>query len=445
MKTPICDFVEEYIKSGAARLHMPGHKGINLLGLEERDITEIDGADVLYSSGGIIRESEKNAEELFGTARTVYSAEGSSLSIRAMLYLAVMHAKESGKRPVIAAGRNAHKVFVNTAALLDFEVEWIYPTDGSLISCDITADSLTAALDEMAVTPSALYITSPDYLGNVVSIKGIAEVCHKRGMLLLVDNAHGAYLGFLPEAMHPIGLGADMSADSAHKTLPVITGGGYLQISKTAPAMLAERAEYAMSLFASTSPSYLILQSLDAANRYLSDEYRERLAEFIKKLDTLRTKLIRHGFTLIGNEPLKLTLAPKSFGYTGIQLADILEKNGIVCEFSDPDYAVMMPTPESGENTLDKIERLLTSLEARAAIVTLPPKIGRPIRAMTPREAIFSPSESIKSVDALGRILASAEISCPPAIPIAICGEVIDGDVIAALGYYGIDECSVIK
>ncbi|MBQ8249368.1 MAG: aminotransferase class V-fold PLP-dependent enzyme [Clostridia bacterium] len=445
MKTPICDFVERYIKSGAARLHMPGHKGINMLGIEERDITEIDGADVLYSSNGIIRESEKNAEALFGTARTVYSAEGSSLSIRAMLCLAVMHAREMGKRPIIAAGRNAHKVFVSTAALLDFEVEWIYSTDGSLISCDITADSLAAALDEMTVKPTALYITSPDYLGNIVSIKGIAEVCHKRGMLLLVDNAHGAYLGFLPESMHPIMLGADMSADSAHKTLPVLTGGGYLQISKTAPAMLAERAEYAMSLFASTSPSYLILQSLDAANRYLSDGYRERLVGFIKKLDTLRAALIRHGFTLIGNEPLKLTLAPKFFGYTGCELADILAENGIVCEFSDPDYTVMMPTPEQGERVLADALRVLTSLKPRAAIVTLPPKLGRPSRAMTPREATFSPCESVKIEDAHGRILASAQISCPPAIPIAVCGEVIDGDVIAALGYYAVGEVTVTK
>ena len=445
MKTPICDFVERYIKSGLSRLHMPGHKGFGPLGIEERDITEIDGADVLYASNGIIRESEKNAEELFGSARTVYSAEGSSLSIRAMLCLAVMQAREAGKRPVIAAGRNAHKIFVNTAALLDFGIEWIYPRESSLISCDITADSLAAALDGMSEAPTALYITSPDYLGNTTSIKSIADVCHKRGMLLLVDNAHGAYLNFLPESAHPITLGADICADSAHKTLPVITGGGYLHISKTAPSMLAERAEYAMSLFASTSPSYLILQSLDAANLYLSDGYRTRLAGFIKKLDSLKQRLTAHGFTLVGNEPLKLTLAPKSFGYTGIGLADILGEGGVICEFADPDYTVMMPTPENGESTLDKIERILTSLEKRRAIVTLPPAIGKPTRAMTPREAIFSPSESVKSSDALGRILASAEISCPPAIPVAICGEVIDENVIAALGYYGIDECSVVK
>ena len=445
MKTPICDFVEDYIKSGVSRLHMPGHKGIKTLGFEDRDITEIDGADVLYASRGIIRESEKNAEALFGTASTVYSAEGSSLSIRAMLCLAVMWAREMGKRPIIAAGRNAHKVFVSAAAMLDFDIEWIYPSDGGVISCDITADSLCSTLDEMTVVPTALYVTAPDYLGNTVSIKDIAEVCHRRGILLLVDNAHGAYLGFLPESMHPIALGADMSADSAHKTLPVLTGGGYLHISKNAPQMLSERAEYAMSLFASTSPSYLILQSLDAANAYLSDGYRTRLAAFVGKLDLLRQKLIEHGFTVIGNEPLKLTLAPKSFGYTGCELSDILAQNGVICEFADPDYTVMMPTPEQGELVLAEILRILTSFEAKDSLKTPPPKLGRRSRAMTVREAAFSPCERVKIEDSDGRILASVHISCPPAIPIAVCGEVIDGDVIAALRYYGIDECMVIK
>ena len=122
MKTPICDFVNEYNKSGKLRLHMPGHKGKDFLGIEGYDITEISGADVLYNADGIIRESEENAARLFGTAKTVYSAEGSSLSIRAMLYLAVIYAKENGRKPIVAAGRNAHRVFMTAAALLDFEI-----------------------------------------------------------------------------------------------------------------------------------------------------------------------------------------------------------------------------------------------------------------------------------------------------------------------------------
>ena len=128
MTTPICDFVRQYAASVPGRLHMPGHKGNVRLGPEPLDITEIPGADVLYASTGIIRESEENTARLFGSVRTVYSAEGSSLSIRAMLYLAQMHAALRGKRLRIAAGRNAHRVFTEAAALLDPEVVWLSGT-----------------------------------------------------------------------------------------------------------------------------------------------------------------------------------------------------------------------------------------------------------------------------------------------------------------------------
>ena len=119
MKTPICDFVREYGNGNPTRLHMPGHKGVCRLGFESRDITEIGGADVLYHSDGSIRESEDNAAALFGTARTVYSTEGSSLCIRGMLYLAM---QATGRRTILA-GRNAHSTFVTACALLDAQVQ----------------------------------------------------------------------------------------------------------------------------------------------------------------------------------------------------------------------------------------------------------------------------------------------------------------------------------
>ena len=204
METPICDFARKYAESEAIRLHMPGHKGKNLLGLEALDITEIDGADSLYEADGIIRQSEENASELFGCP-TFYSTEGSSQCIRAMLYLAVLHAREQGKRPVIAAGRNAHKTFLTGAALLDLDVRWLYPKEvGSYLSCDLTAQDVEAVLE--GEKPTAVYLTSPDYLGNVADIAGIAEVCHRHGALLLVDNAHGAYLRFLTPSRHPMDL-----------------------------------------------------------------------------------------------------------------------------------------------------------------------------------------------------------------------------------------------
>ncbi len=297
--TPIADFVRRYSSSGTARLHMPGHKGVSFLGCEPLDLTEIAGADELYEAEGIIAESEANAAQLFGTAATYYSAGGSSQCIRAMLLLAMqavpagegrpvllaarnahkalvysaatyysaggssqciramlllaMQAVPAGEgRPVLLAARNAHKALVYSAALLDFEIQWLWPQGqgGSLCSCPVTPASLRTRLEQLLrqgvrpfgvyltspdylgymqdvqglaevcqslVTPASLrtrleqllrqgvrpfgvYLTSPDYLGYMQDVQGLAEVCQSLRVPLLVDNAHGAGRG-LPESV----------------------------------------------------------------------------------------------------------------------------------------------------------------------------------------------------------------------------------------------------
>lgn len=440
MNTPICDFVKKYNGESPIRLHMPGHKGKNFLGGENLDITEIDGADVLYSSDGIIRESERNAEKLFGTARTVYSTEGSSLCIRAMLYLLRLYV---GKKPLIFAGRNAHKSFLTSVALVDVDISWLYPQDGSLLSCNITPNELEKAFRDTEL-PSAVYVTSPDYLGNTVDIKGLSEVCHKHGVLLLVDNAHGAYLNFLPDNLHPIYLGADMCCDSAHKTLPVLTGGAYLHIAKGCD-FFVENAEKAMAVFASTSPSYLILQSLDSANRYLANGYKEKLSDCVARVESLKNVLSKSGYELTGNEPLKITVMPKKYGYTGIELADLLRNRGIVCEFADKDFLVMMFTPETEKNAFDKTERTLAELPKKEEINEVLPELKRGKRILSAREALFSQRETVSVKDALGRVSADVAVSCPPAVPIVVCGEEIGENILSLFDYYGIEFCSVIK
>ena len=140
MNTPICDFVRNYAASRPVRMHMPGHKGADILGFEQYDITEIDGADELFAPDGIIAESEKNASALFG-AHTLYSAGGSTLCIQAMLWLIAQYAaeqnksKSESKKPLILAGRNAHRAFVNAAALIGTDVKWIFPLGGTFHSC----------------------------------------------------------------------------------------------------------------------------------------------------------------------------------------------------------------------------------------------------------------------------------------------------------------------
>lgn len=416
---------------------MPGHKGAEILGCERLDITEMSGADSLYEAEGIIRQSEDNASFLFG-CNTLYSTEGSSHCIRAMVYLACLKAREDGKKCVIAAGRNAHKSFLSAVALTDAQVKWIYPRKGdSYLSCNITEEDISALDGDV----TAVYITSPDYLGNRVDIRAIAKACREKDILLIVDNAHGAYLRFLPESEHPIDLGADMCCDSAHKTLSVLTGGAYLHIKDD---KLSRMGKKALSIFGSTSPSYLILASLDKANEILEGDYKERLSRTVNKISECKKALTEKGYSLIGDEALKITIQTKKYGYLGNDLADILRENGIEAEFSDPDYAVMMLTTETTDKEIDKLSNVLGKTERREEIPNTSPPIPRGEMKLSVREAIFSPCESVAVEDSLGRILADTGVGCPPAVSIAVCGEEITKEAIECFKYYGIEKINVV-
>lgn len=439
MNTPIYDFVCRYAESDTARLHMPGHKGREYLGVEHLDITEIGGADVLYSPDGIILESENNATALFGTAHTFYSTQGSTLAIQAMLTLAI-NGRKSDTPPTVLAARNVHKAFVNAAALLDIDVTWLYPERSSHIcSTAIDPSALDTALS--AGKYAAVYITSPDYLGNVADIRSLCDICHKYGVPLLVDNAHGAYLAFTEPSMHPIALGAAMCADSAHKTLPTLTGGAYLHISKEF-AEYTEGARSALSLFASTSPSYLILSSLDLTNRYLANNYPKALRECIASIKSIKSEI---SIPTIPSEPLKMVFRCADFGYTGSEFCDLLRNFGIECEFSDDTYAVLMITPSNTPDDLKKLRLALASVAPRTPLCA-PLEAPEPSeRVMSIRAAVLAPHELIPVDNALGRVAGAPTVSCPPAIPVVVSGERITDTAIALFKRYGIEKIEVVK
>lgn len=520
MKTPVADFLNKYCSPDThnIRFHMPGHKGRCPADLEfqtdsgkktvslgeKYDITEISGADSLYEADGIIAESERNASELFGTAATFYSTEGSSQCIRAMLWLAVTTRRENrnGKTPVIVAARNVHKSFVYAAALIGFEIEWLLPAVSgsssesySLCACDISADALDQKLSSLPCPPAAVYITSPNYLGGMADIRSLANICHRHGTILAVDNAHGAYLHFLkPRGLHPIDLGADICCDSAHKTLPVLTGGAYLHIGSreksgsdsAGNACFSDRinkmiddARNALALFGSTSPSYLTLASLDLCNACLASDgwYFTALPDFVSRLDGLRSHLAAAGYKIYPSDPLRITVCASGgavFG-SGFALADFLRAHGIECEYADADFTVLMLTPLNTEPELCKLEAVLLSAASESSetseafeafedlrsvsdIVSVSasgsvPDVGSgansnaiiPDRVLSVREAFFMPHERIPVSEAIGRICGAPAVSCPPAIPIVISGERISAEAIGVFRHYGIDEVEVIK
>lgn len=443
MNTPVADFVKRYVDMDIARLHMPGHKGKPFLGCEHLDITEVKGADALFEAEGILAESEANATELFGSRRTCYSTEGSSHAIRAMLYLALTN-RPAGASSTVVAARNIHRAFVSAAALLDLDVVWLWPEEShSLCGCKISTENLERTLGALSAPPAAVYLTSPDYLGSMADLPALADVCHRHGTLLAVDNAHGAYLRFLRPSQHPVDLGADICCDSAHKTLPVLTGGAYLHIAKTAPQTLADNAKTALALFGSTSPSYLTLESLDLCNRYLAEGYAQKLLGTIAQLEALKSQLNEAGWQVEPGDPLRLTVrAPQ--GLEGTFLAEQLRREKIECEYADEDFLVLMVTPENTPDELARVQKALGKNQLPLAKPSsLPLAKGR--RVCSIRQALFSAHELIPAAESLGRICGIPTVGCPPAVPIAVAGEEITPAALELFERYNVKQVDVLR
>lgn len=441
MKTPIVSFLKSYQEKSPVRMHMPGHKGAGILGFEGMDLTEIYGADELFAAEGIIKESEQNASNLFGCP-TYYSMQGSTLCIQTMCTILCQDAKSKGKKPKILAGRNAHRSFIHAAALLDFEIEWLYG-NSDYLSCKIHAEDLEKAIIESL--PTAVYLTNPDYLGNLLDIKSLASVCKKHNVLLAIDNAHGAYLRFLKDSLYPIDLGADLCCDSAHKTLPVLTGGAYLHLSDSLNQVWKNDVKHFMEYFSSTSPSYLIMASLDVANEVLDTTFKNSLFECIQRVDGLKNTLVQHGYTILSGEPMKITISTKEFGYTGNEIANLLMECDIYPEFYDSDYIVLMPSPYNTKDDLKRLETCLCGIEGKPILVNKPPKLEQSKKAMNVRQALFSSSITLDVSKSLGQVCSSVTVSCPPAILPVIPGEVISESSIEVMKYYGIETVRVVK
>ena len=435
--TPIYDFVSAYARLSCSRFHVPGHKGLPLLGPEPLDLTEIAGADDLYDPEGIIAESQSTAASLFGTGATFYSTEGSSHCIRAMFRLLLAH-RPDGSAPRILAARNVHRSFVSAAVLLDADVSWLYPESfSSPLSCLLSPASLDRALADLPEPPAAVYVTSPDYLGATQDISSLSEVCHRRGTLLAVDNAHGAYLHFLSSPIHPMDLGADICCDSAHKTLPVLTGGAYLHLSERCPPAMIDDVPSALSLFGSSSPSYLTLASLDLCNEALASSLPSRIRKAAERTSEARSALLQADWSVLSSDPLRITVRTD-----GPALAGRLRNSGVEPEYVDPDHVVLMT---SADTSPEDFPALLKA--AGPGVPSSPQPDAEVIRGtaiMSMREALFAHRKAVCPEDAVGRICADISAACPPAVPLAMPGERISEGHASLFRHYGIHSLSVV-
>ena len=422
-------------EKGLSSFHTPGHKCSDILPQElfRLDFTELPDTDSLYEADGIIRNTEKRLERLFGTKRTLISSGGCTLAIQTMLTLAARHGKK------ILFARNIHRSAVNTCVLTGLEPVWIIPqSDSAFFTGRITAEDADRAFSENT-DAAALYVTSPDYYGEISDIKGLAEVCHKYGKFLLVDNAHGSHLAFGSENLHPIALGADMSACSLHKTLPVLTGGAVLNI---ADEKCAEYAKQTMALFGSTSPSYVVMASIDICCDYLesrSNEY-SMLEERVEKIKSLAAE---RGLVMPSElcDPLRVCINTSCAGISSDGQTEYFHSFNIEPEFCDGDNAVFICTPFNSEKDFERLESAVGSLCGNSRN-RMPEKIFLPERVMMPGEAVFSKTKRVAVRNSYGLVSAESACPCPPGVPVVMPGERIDENVIESLCRYGI--CDIL-
>ncbi len=436
--SPLFDRLREHRARGHSSFHTPGHKG-NFFSdflpnvLMNMDYTELPDTDALYEANDVILRTEQNAADLFGVKRSLISAGGCSLAIQAMLRLV----SERGKKIICA--RNAHRSAVNAIALLGLEPVWICPEGENGYTGRISPLKVEELLQKNSDI-AACYITSPSYYGEISDIGAIAEVCHRYGTKLVVDNAHGSHLAFMHENIHPAFLGADMTACSLHKTLPVMTGGALLNI---ADESFVENAKSAMALFGSTSPSYVIMSSIDFCIRYMFARGKKVYGRCEEKVLELKKIAEKHGIKQPKGlcDPIRLTL--NTTGLKDVSQQEYFGEYYIDCEFCDGVNAVLICTPFNTERDFHRLQ---------SAIENMPPSCREesfdyilPETVISVREAMLAKSEIVLTENAEGRISANTACPCPPGVPVIMPGEKINAEVISCLKRQGVDTLKIVK
>lgn len=445
---PLHDAVAAYLAKNTARFHMPGHKGIGtdeFTQLMPWDITEVAGADSLFHADGPLLMLEEQFAKAYGAKRTILSAAGSTLCIQTMLSLACKPGDQ------ILMGRNIHRAAINTCALLDLHPVWLYPdrSAGEWYLGRYTPQSVEQALQKHPQI-CAVYLTCPDYFGVMSDLAGISAVCRTHHIPLLVDNAHGAHLKFLPAQIqipHPIDCGVSICCDSLHKTLPAMTGAAVLHLMEE---HFIPNAKHLMSMFGSSSPSYPIMLSSETALESVWEQNRRKTELFLpllSQMQDLQNLAKQKGFALPQGlcEPLRLSLGFGALGFQAEAFGNYLRSYGIEPEYISGSSCVLMATPQNKAEDFTRLRRAITEIQLQKA--TKPPQffLPHPKQICSVRDAVFSTQKIIPVENACGCIAAAESSPCPPGIPIVMGGEQIGPQEVEILLYFGVKSVCVVE
>lgn len=428
-------------------LHMPGHKRNILLapylkGLRaDLDVTEIEGFDNLHEPRGILLEGMQRAASLWGAHRSFYLVNGSTGGI-----LAGLRALSRAGDTVIMQ-RECHLSVHQGLGLMGLRPVYLYPdiVEEYGISASVSAEKLDRCLIKH---PHArlLVLSCPSYEGVLSDLEGLVGLAHQRGLKVLVDAAHGAHLGL--EERFPKGAsrsGADIVIQSLHKTLPSLTQTAIAHAGSEEAAHLLEEQ---LDLFQTSSPSYLLMASIDGCVRLLEErggelfeEWNRRMEQFARQARGLKRFKIfgLDGLPkgVAGHDPAKVLIGCAHSGMSGYRLLDMLREGyGIDLEMAGHRAALAMTGMGDAEDALLRLARALEDIERQTAGGELPPSdvLPRAEAVLAPGEALAKAFELISIEEAAGRVCAEYVTAYPPGIPMLAPGEAVTGEMVAAAG-----------
>lgn len=420
-------FLRKYAKEGFLRLFMPGHQG-KCLYLNKNispllDLTEIKGADNLFFPDGIIKKLEDLISDLF-CCECYISTGGSTSLIQTILWLF--------KEKEFIVQRGAHYSFFNAAGI--FSIEPTIIGNYRFVSF-LEIENALLKTKKGAV----LFLTSPNYYGEMLDIIKIKKVCEKFGAILVVDCAHGAHLRFLEENENPIFLGADVCCCSFHKTLPALTGSAVLQIRKG--LFKREVVKKAMALFLTSSPSYLIMDSIGLCLDWLLEFGFSAFLELEKRKEKLISSL---NLNFLETDPSKIVLDCSNLKLGVLDVVDFLRSFKIEPEFYNFRFVCFIVTPFLKEEDWEKLSFVLGKLETKKEEQIKDFKFNFK-RICEINKALLEEKEIVDIEDACGRVFADIVFSEIPGVLVLTYGELITKEIVLYLKEKGVLKISVLK